>query len=81
MEVDDVNYLGITWTDQLSSLGFLKIDESVEVDRGTWLVNNESLGQTELIGSLDKLDGVVSFIRNCMQGYLVKASRYEKKKE
>ncbi|KAK2583040.1 hypothetical protein KPH14_009078 [Odynerus spinipes] len=37
VDIDKINSLGLTWLDQLTNLGYLGMEESVEVDQLTWL--------------------------------------------
>ncbi|XP_011157942.1 dual serine/threonine and tyrosine protein kinase isoform X1 [Solenopsis invicta] len=77
INIDKMNSLGLTWLDQLSSLGFLGMEESVEVHQLTWLVGERYVNNSsDLVDSCKKTDRVLHFTRACLQSYLINASTY-----
>ncbi|XP_011693637.1 PREDICTED: dual serine/threonine and tyrosine protein kinase-like isoform X1 [Wasmannia auropunctata] len=77
INIDKMNSLGLTWLDQLSSLGFLGMEESVEVHQLTWLVGEQYVNNSsDLVDSCKKTDRVLHFTRACLQSYLINASTY-----
>ncbi|XP_011348062.1 dual serine/threonine and tyrosine protein kinase isoform X2 [Ooceraea biroi] len=78
INIDKMNSLGLTWLDQLSSLGFLGMEESVEVHRLTWLVGDQYVNKnsSDLVDSCKKTDRILHFTRGCLQSYLINASTY-----
>ncbi|KAG7188873.1 hypothetical protein KM043_008479 [Ampulex compressa] len=76
IDFDKMNSLGLTWLDQLTSLGFLGIEDSVEVDQLTWLVNGQYVNGSDLVDSCKKLDRILYFTCSCLQSYLINASTY-----
>ena len=76
IDFDRMNSLGLTWFDQLTSLGFLGMKESVEVDQLSWLGSGQCIGSSDFLDSYKKTDRIVYFIRGCLQTYLINASTY-----
>ncbi|XP_043670902.1 dual serine/threonine and tyrosine protein kinase-like isoform X2 [Vespula pensylvanica] len=76
VDFDKVNSLGLTWLDQLTNLGYLGMEESVEVDQLTWLVGGQCVSTSNIINSCKKMDRILYFIKGCLQNYLVNASNY-----
>ena len=76
IDFDRMNSLGLTWFDQLTSLGFLGMKESVEVDQLSWLGSGQCIGSSDFLDSCKKTDRIVYFIRGCLQTYLINASTY-----
>ncbi|KAG5319651.1 DUSTY kinase, partial [Pseudoatta argentina] len=77
INIDKMNSLGLTWLDQLSSLGFLGMEESVEVHQLTWLVGEQYVNNSSnLVDSCKKTDRILHFTRACLQSYLINASTY-----
>lgn len=77
INIDKMNSLGLTWLDQLSSLGFLGMEESVEVHQLTWLVGERYVNNSsDLVDSCKKTDRILHFTRACLQSYLINASTY-----
>ncbi|XP_067212359.1 dual serine/threonine and tyrosine protein kinase-like isoform X2 [Linepithema humile] len=77
INIDKMNSLGLTWLDQLSSLGFLGMEESVEVHQLTWLVGEQYINNSSnLVDSCKRTDRVLHFTRGCLQNYLINASTY-----
>lgn len=77
INIDKMNSLGLTWLDQLSSLGFLGMEESVEVHQLTWFVGEQYVNNSsDLVDSCKKMDRVLHFTRACLQSYLINASTY-----
>lgn len=75
IDIDKMNILGLTWLNQIASLGFLTIEESVEVDQHSWLnVIEKSRVSSQYINSREKIDEVFKFTELCLQNYLVSAS-------
>lgn len=68
------NSLGLTWLDQLTTLGFLKVDDSLEGDPSRWMFDGRSSNSSEIIGSCKKIDRILYFVRSCLQTYLVNSS-------
>lgn len=76
ISIDKMNSLGLTWLDQLTNLGYLGMEESVEVHKLTWLVGEEYINSSDLVDSCNKIDRILSFTSGCLQNYLVNASTY-----
>ncbi|XP_043523937.1 dual serine/threonine and tyrosine protein kinase isoform X2 [Frieseomelitta varia] len=76
IDFDRMNSLGLIWFDQLTSLGFLGMKESVEVDQLSWLGSGQCIGSSDFLDSCKKTDRIVYFIRGCLQTYLINASTY-----
>ncbi|XP_054009693.1 dual serine/threonine and tyrosine protein kinase-like isoform X1 [Hylaeus anthracinus] len=76
IDFDKMNSLGITWLDQLTHLGFLGMEESVEVDQLSWLVGGQYVSSSDLVDSCKKTDRILYFIHGCLQTYLINASTY-----
>ncbi|XP_033219162.1 dual serine/threonine and tyrosine protein kinase-like isoform X2 [Belonocnema kinseyi] len=74
--VDQISSLGLTWLEQLTSLGFLRLQESAEVDRATWLVGGEYANTSSLVASCKKTERILFFIRGSLQSYLVNTCNY-----
>ncbi|XP_017890360.1 dual serine/threonine and tyrosine protein kinase-like isoform X2 [Ceratina calcarata] len=75
IDFDRMSSLGLTWMDQLTSLGFLRIEESVEVDQLSWLGAGQfALSSSDLLDSCKKTERILYFIRGCLQTYLINAS-------
>ncbi|XP_008544863.1 dual serine/threonine and tyrosine protein kinase isoform X1 [Microplitis demolitor] len=74
--LEKMNSLGRTWLDQLGGLGFLRVEDPVEVDQMTWLVSSEYVSASDFVDSYKKIDRVLHFTRSCLQTYLVNASNY-----
>ncbi|XP_014474429.1 PREDICTED: dual serine/threonine and tyrosine protein kinase isoform X2 [Dinoponera quadriceps] len=70
ISIDKMNSLGLKWLDQLTNLGFLGMDESVDVHKLTWLVGDQYVNSSHLVDSCNKMDHIFSFTRNCLQNYL-----------
>ncbi|XP_043285538.1 dual serine/threonine and tyrosine protein kinase-like isoform X2 [Venturia canescens] len=66
--------LGLTWLDQLSALGYLRVDDSLEVDPSSWMIDGRSSNASELVGSFKKTDRILYFVRCSLQTYLVNSS-------
>ncbi|XP_012278453.1 dual serine/threonine and tyrosine protein kinase isoform X2 [Orussus abietinus] len=73
LEPNRMNSLGTMWLDQLTRLGFLRVEESVEVDQMSWQYNSSS---SDFVESCKKIDRVAYFVRSCLRNYLVSASDY-----
>ncbi|XP_032691585.1 dual serine/threonine and tyrosine protein kinase-like isoform X3 [Odontomachus brunneus] len=76
ISIDKMNSLGLTWLNQLTNLGFLGMEESVEVHKLTWLVGDQYVNSSHLVDSCNKMDDILSFTRNCLQNYLFSASSW-----
>lgn len=76
ISIDKMNSLGLTWLDQLTNLGFLGMEESIEVHKLTWLVGERYVNSSDLVDLCDKTDRILSFTSSCLQSYLVNASTY-----
>ncbi|XP_031845828.1 receptor interacting protein kinase 5 isoform X2 [Nomia melanderi] len=76
IDFDKMNSLGITWLEQLTNLGFLGMEESVEVDQLSWLGGGHYVCGSDLVDSCKKTDRILYFVRGCLQTYLIKASTY-----
>ncbi|XP_020286800.1 dual serine/threonine and tyrosine protein kinase-like isoform X2 [Pseudomyrmex gracilis] len=77
INIDKMNSLGLTWLDQLSSLGFLGMEESVEVHQLTWLVGEQYLNNSsDLVDSCKRTDRILHFTCGCLQNYLINAITY-----
>ncbi|KAL6429743.1 hypothetical protein ACFW04_007564 [Cataglyphis niger] len=77
INIDKMNSLGLRWLDQLSNLGFLGMEESVEVHQLTWLVGEQYVNNSsDLVDSCKKTDRVLHFTCGCLQSYLINASTY-----
>ena len=62
IDFDRMNSLGLTWFDQLTSLGFLGMKESVEVDQLSWLGSGQCIGSSDFLDSYKKTDRIVYFM-------------------
>jgi receptor-interacting serine/threonine-protein kinase 5 len=78
INIDKMNSLGLTWLDQLGNLGFLGMEESVEVHQLTWLIGEQYVNKrsSDLVDSCNKMDRILHFTRSCLQNYLISASTY-----
>lgn len=76
ISIDKMNSLGLTWLNQLTNLGFLGMEEPVEVHKLTWLVGDQYVNSSHLVDSCNKMDHMLSFTRNCLQNYLFSASSW-----
>ncbi|KOC66405.1 Dual serine/threonine and tyrosine protein kinase [Habropoda laboriosa] len=76
LDFDQMNSLGLTWLDQLTNLGFLGMEESVEVDQLSWLGGGQCISSSDLIDSCKKTDRILYFVHECLQTYLINASTY-----
>ncbi|XP_076240379.1 receptor interacting protein kinase 5 isoform X2 [Calliopsis andreniformis] len=76
IDFDKMNSLGLTWLDQLTNLGFLGMEESVEVDQLSWLSGRQCISCSDLLHSCKKTDRILYFVRECLQAYLINASTY-----
>ncbi|XP_025163734.1 dual serine/threonine and tyrosine protein kinase isoform X2 [Harpegnathos saltator] len=76
ISIDKMNSLGLTWLHQLTNLGFLGMEESVEVHKLTWLVGDQYVNSSHLVDSCNKMDHILSFTRNCLQNYLFSVSNW-----
>ncbi|XP_076640363.1 receptor interacting protein kinase 5 isoform X3 [Colletes latitarsis] len=74
IDFDKMNSLGITWLDQLTNLGFLGMEESVEVDQLAWLGGGQYVNSSDLLDSCKKTDRILYFVHGCLQTYLINAS-------
>lgn len=74
VDIENINSLGLQWLEQLSCLGFMRTEDSVEVDQVTWFVSGQCVSSSGLIDSRKKMDRVLYFVRGCLQSYLVNAS-------
>ncbi|XP_034943579.1 dual serine/threonine and tyrosine protein kinase-like isoform X2 [Chelonus insularis] len=75
LNLEKMNSLGLTWFDQLGSLGFLQIDESDD-DQMPWLNGGKYINSNDFIESCERMDRILQFTRSCLQTYLVNASNY-----
>lgn len=75
-QIDRINSLGLIWLEQLTSLGFLRLQESDEVDRATWLVGGEYANTSRLMTSCKRIEQISFFIRASLQSYLVNTCNY-----
>ncbi|XP_015510017.1 dual serine/threonine and tyrosine protein kinase isoform X1 [Neodiprion pinetum] len=71
---EKINLLGLTWLNQIASLGFMRMEESVEVDQLSWLVGSDYNSSSQFINSQQKMDQLLRFTEECLQKYLVNAS-------
>ncbi|XP_033323405.2 receptor interacting protein kinase 5 isoform X1 [Megalopta genalis] len=76
IDFDKMNSLGITWLEQLTNLGFLGMEESVEVEQLSWLGGGQYVCGSDLVDSCKKTDRILYFVRACLQTYLIKAGTY-----
>ncbi|CAK9827332.1 Dual serine/threonine and tyrosine protein kinase [Anthophora retusa] len=76
LDFDRMNSLGLTWLDQLTNLGFLGMEESVEVDQLSWLNGGQCISSSDLLDSYKKTDRILYFVHGCLQTYLINASTY-----
>ena len=76
IDFDKMNALGLTWLDQLTNLGFLGMEESVEVDQLPWLGSGQYVSCSDLVDSCKKTDRILYFVRGCLQAYLIDGSTY-----
>lgn len=76
IDFDRINSLGLTWLDQLTNLGFLGMEESVEVDQLSWLGGEHYVNSSNLVDSCKKIDRIIYFVHSCLQTYLINASTY-----
>ncbi|XP_020708793.2 dual serine/threonine and tyrosine protein kinase-like isoform X2 [Athalia rosae] len=74
IDIEKMNLLGVTWLNQIASLGFLRMEESVEVDQLSWLDGKDYGGSSHFINSRQKIDQVLEFTEGCLQNYLVTVS-------
>ncbi|XP_015428643.1 PREDICTED: dual serine/threonine and tyrosine protein kinase-like [Dufourea novaeangliae] len=71
---DKMNSLGITWLEQLTNLGFLGMEESMEVDQLSWLGGGQYVSASDIVDSCRKTDRILYFVRGCLHTYLINAS-------
>lgn len=71
--INKMNSLSLKWLDQLSSLEFLRMEESGEVQL-TSLVDEQY--SSDILDSYEKTDRILYFTRACLQKYLINASTY-----
>ncbi|XP_076284659.1 receptor interacting protein kinase 5 isoform X1 [Lasioglossum baleicum] len=76
IDFDKMNSLGTTWLEQLTNLGFLGMEESVEVDQLSWLGSGQYVCGSKLVDSCKKIDSILYFVRGCLQTFLIKVSTY-----
>ena len=76
IDFDKMNALGLTWLDQLTNLGFLGMEESVEVDQLSWLGGGQYVSCSDLVDTCKKTDRILYFVRGCLQAYLIDGSTY-----
>ncbi|XP_024946197.1 dual serine/threonine and tyrosine protein kinase isoform X2 [Cephus cinctus] len=69
------DFRGLIWLDQLMNLGFLRHNESVEIDRMWFSTEEQNASANDLI-DLNKIDRVVYHTQSCLENYLVNASNY-----
>lgn len=74
VDVEKMNLLGLAWLNQIASLGFIRREESVEVDQLPWLDGTDYGGSSHFINCRRKMDQVLQFVEGSLQNYLVNAS-------